>query len=75
MKNRIYELKDFYILWSTQGLSQLGSTMTNFALRHTGSLLYTFSIWIAEGRHIVSLASVPVKWGQRTYEYGTESGQ
>ena len=32
MKNRIHELKNFYILWSTQGLSQLGSAMTNFAL-------------------------------------------
>lgn len=46
MKNRIYELKDFYILWSTQGLSQLGSTMTNFALtlwlyQVTGSALQT----------------------------------
>lgn len=46
MKNRIHELKDFYILWSTQGLSQLGSTMTNFALtlwlyQSTGSALQT----------------------------------
>lgn len=46
MKNRIHELKNFYILWSTQGLSQLGSTMTNFALmlwlyRSTGSALQT----------------------------------
>ena len=32
MKKRISELKDFYILWSTQSLSQLGSAMTNFAL-------------------------------------------
>ncbi len=40
------ELRDFYILWSTQGLSQLGSTMTNFALtlwlyQATGSALQT----------------------------------
>lgn len=46
MKNRRHELKNFYILWSTQGLSQLGSTMTNFALtlwlyRATGSALQT----------------------------------
>jgi len=46
MKNRIDELKDFYILWSTQGLSQLGRTMTNFALtlwlyQATGSALQT----------------------------------
>jgi len=46
MKNRIHELKNFYILWSTQELSQLGSTMTNFALtlwlyQATGSALQT----------------------------------
>lgn len=46
MKNRIHELNAFYILWSTQGLSQLGSTMTNFALtlwlyQETGSALQT----------------------------------
>lgn len=46
MKNKIHELKNFYILWSTQGLSQLGSTMTNFALtlwlyQETGSALQT----------------------------------
>jgi Na+/melibiose symporter-like transporter len=40
------KLQDFYILWSTQGLSQLGSTMTNFALtlwlyQETGSALQT----------------------------------
>jgi len=46
MKNRIHELKDFYILWSTQGLMQLGSTTTNFALtlwlyQATGTALQT----------------------------------
>lgn len=46
MKNRIDELKDFYIFWSTQELSQLGSAMTNFALtlwlyQETGSALQT----------------------------------
>jgi len=46
MKNRIYELKDFFIFWSTQELSQLGSAMTNFALtlwlyQKTGSALQT----------------------------------
>lgn len=51
MKNRIYELKDFYIFWSTQGLSQLGSTMTNFALtlwlyQATGSALQTAMLYI-----------------------------
>ena len=44
MKNRIQDLKNFYILWSTQSLSQLGSTMTSFALtlwvyQQTGSAL------------------------------------
>jgi MFS family permease len=46
MKNRIHELKNFYILWTTQELSQLGSAMTNFALtlwlyQQTGSALQT----------------------------------
>lgn len=46
MKNRTHELKHFYILWSTQGLSQLGSAMTGFALtlwlyQATGSALQT----------------------------------
>ena len=46
MKNRIYELKNFYVFWSTQELSQLGSAMTNFALtlwlyQETGSALQT----------------------------------
>ena len=46
MKDTIKELKTFMILWSTQSLSQLGSTMTNFALtlwlyQKTGSALQT----------------------------------
>ncbi len=46
MKDTIKELKTFLILWSTQSLSQLGSTMTNFALtlwlyQRTGSALQT----------------------------------
>ena len=33
MKNKKeYLLKDFYILWGTQSLSQLGSSITAFAL-------------------------------------------
>lgn len=33
MKNKKeYLLKDFYILWSTQSLSQLGSSIIAFAL-------------------------------------------
>ncbi|MDO5346058.1 MAG: MFS transporter [Lachnospiraceae bacterium] len=45
-KNELYELKDFLILWSTQSISQLGSSMTGFALtlwlyEKTGSALST----------------------------------
>lgn len=32
LKKKNYELKDFYILWSTQSISQLGSAITSFAL-------------------------------------------
>ena len=31
-KNELHELKDFLILWSTQSASQLGSSITAFAL-------------------------------------------
>lgn len=31
-KNVLFELRDFYILWSTQSVSQLGSSITTFAL-------------------------------------------
>lgn len=46
MENSIKELKTFLILWSTQSLSQLGSSMTGFALtlwlyQETGSALQT----------------------------------
>ena len=45
------ELKDFYLLWSTQSLSQLGSAMTSFALtlwlyEKTGSALSTAALTI-----------------------------
>lgn len=45
-KNQIKELKSFLILWSTQSLSQLGSSLTAFALtlwlyEETGSALST----------------------------------
>ena len=51
MENRIHGLKDFYILWSTQSLSQLGSAMTGFALtlwlyEKTGSALSTAALTI-----------------------------
>lgn len=45
-KNKIYPLKNFLILWSTQSISQLGSSITAFALtlwlyEQTGSALST----------------------------------
>ncbi|WP_026498887.1 MFS transporter [Butyrivibrio sp. WCD2001] len=51
MKNRINKLRDFYILWSTQSLSQLGSAITSFALtlwlyEKTGSALSTATLTI-----------------------------
>lgn len=51
MKNRTHELRNFYILWSTQSLSQLGSAMTSFALtlwlyEKTGSALSTAALTI-----------------------------
>ena len=51
MKNRIKELRDFYIIWSTQSLSQLGSAITEFALtlwmyEKTGSALSTATLTI-----------------------------
>ena len=51
MKNRKKVLKEFYILWSTQSLSQLGSAMTGFALtlwlyEKTGSALSTAALTI-----------------------------
>ena len=51
MKNRIKNLRDFYILWSTQSLSQLGSAITGFALtlwiyEKTGSALSTATLSI-----------------------------
>ena len=47
MKNKKESvLRDFYVLWSTQTISQLGSSMTTFALtlwlyEQTGSALST----------------------------------
>ncbi|MCR5798511.1 MAG: MFS transporter [Lachnospiraceae bacterium] len=46
-----YDLKNFYILWSTQSLSQLGSSITAFALtlwlyETTGSALSTAALTI-----------------------------
>ena len=46
MKTSLKELKTFFILWSTQSLSHLGSSMTSFALtlwlyESTGSALQT----------------------------------
>lgn len=49
--NKINELREFYILWSTQSLSQLGSAITAFALtlwlyEKTGSALSTATLRI-----------------------------
>ncbi|MBP5332043.1 MAG: MFS transporter [Lachnospiraceae bacterium] len=51
MKNKIKGLKDFYVIWSTQSLSQLGSAITGFALtlwiyEKTGSALSTATLTI-----------------------------
>ena len=50
-KNELYELKNFLILWSTQSISQLGSSITAFALtlwlyEKTGSSLSTAALTI-----------------------------
>ena len=50
-KIELYELKDFLILWSTQSVSQLGSSITAFALtlwlyEKTGSSLSTAALTI-----------------------------
>lgn len=51
MNNKNNSLRDFYILWSTQSLSQLGSAITGFALtlwlyEKTGSALSTAALTI-----------------------------
>ncbi|MDE7043656.1 MAG: MFS transporter, partial [Acetatifactor sp.] len=50
-KNELFELRDFLILWSTQSISQLGSSITAFALtlwlyEKTGSSLGTAGLTI-----------------------------
>lgn len=50
-KNELLELRDFLILWSTQSISQLGSSITTFALtlwlyEKTGSSLSTAALTI-----------------------------
>ena len=45
-QRKMKEMKNFFILWSTQALSNLGSSMTSFALtlwlyEKTGSALQT----------------------------------
>ena len=50
-KNELFELRDFLILWSTQSISQLGSSITGFALtlwlyEKTGSSLGTAALTI-----------------------------
>ena len=51
MESKPNQLKDFYVLWSTQSLSQLGSAITGFALtlwlyEKTGSALSTATLTI-----------------------------
>ncbi len=51
MNKKVNKLRDFYILWSTQSLSQLGSAVTAFALtlwlyEKTGSALSTAALRI-----------------------------
>ena len=51
MKNKSNQLRNFYILWSTQSLSHLGSSITSFALtlwlyEKTGSALGTAALTI-----------------------------
>ena len=50
-RSDLRELRDFFLLWSTQSLSQLGSAMTTFALtlwlyEKTGSSLSTAALTI-----------------------------
>ena len=50
-KSELFELRDFLILWSTQSVSQLGSSITTFALtlwlyEKTGSSLSTAALTI-----------------------------
>ena len=50
-KNELFELRNFLILWSTQSVSQLGSSITAFALtlwlyEKTGSSLSTAALAI-----------------------------
>lgn len=50
-KNELFDLRDFLILWSTQSVSQLGSSITAFALtlwlyEKTGSSLSTAALTI-----------------------------
>lgn len=50
-KDELFELRDFLVLWSTQSISQLGSSITSFALtlwlyEKTGSSLSTAALTI-----------------------------
>ena len=58
---KVRDLKVFLILWSTQSLSQLGSSMTAFALtlwldEETGSALKTATLTIMSGINLVASA-------------------
>ena len=58
---KVRDLREFLILWSTQSLSQLGSSMTAFALtlwlyEETGSALKTATLTIMSGINLVASA-------------------
>ncbi|MCI8505961.1 MAG: MFS transporter [Lachnospiraceae bacterium] len=60
-KSELFELKDFFILWSTQSISQLGSSMTGFALtlwlyEKTGSSLGTAALAICSYAPYVAMS-------------------
>lgn len=63
-KQDLFELRDFFLLWSTQGISQLGSSMTAFALtlwlyEKTGSSLSTAALTICSYAPYVIRAFLP----------------
>ena len=62
-KDEIFELRDFFILWGTQSISQLGSSITVFALtlwlyEKTGSSLSTAALTICSYAPYLSLIHI-----------------
>lgn len=61
MKHKFHPLQNFFVLWSTQSLSQLGSSMTAFALtlwlyETTGSSLSTAALTICSYAPYVAMS-------------------